>query len=478
MITKEKIITQNHNLKFGTGGFRGVIGVDFTKENIQMICQSVANIINRENLKKEIFVGYDNRFMSEQFAEFCCEVFVANGIDVSLNMSACTTPIVMYETMVGKNDYGVMLTASHNPHIYNGIKIFTKDGRDASIEDTLKIEKEFENLTSLKFVDLEDCKKQIKYVDYIEEFVDYIINNQQIPNCNDIKAVFDTKHGSSAQEIKLFCKKVGLNYKILNEKRDAFFDFALPAPNWDNVEDLKKEVVENNYNIGFALDSDGDRLAVIDENGKFIDNNIILAIVYYYLNKFQNKRGGIVKSVATSSILDILASKLGENCYEVPIGFKYTSSKLIETGAVVGGESSGGLALQNHIWGKDSLVSIALCLKILKFFNKPFSEIVEEVLNFANGYNKVFVEKQYKYSLEKKDFLKDLLLNKKILPKLTYPISKIVMKDYVKVYYTNNNWALIRFSGTEPVLRIFVENDTVDKTKQEIELWEKFLELD
>ena len=465
-------------VKFGTGGFRGVIADNFNKDNIQKICQAVANIIKKENLKKHICIGYDNRFLSEQFGYWCAQVFVGNNINVELFKNACSTPVVMYKTMQQKNDFGIMITASHNPYVYNGIKIFTTDGKDASIEATNKIEKQFKKVKKVFIADDEKCEQNIKYVDYVEEFVDYIIKNQDIGDCSKLKVVFDCKHGSTAEEIELLCKKLNIsNYKILNAKRDAFFNFTPPAPSQDNVAELVTNVTLFHADIGFALDADGDRLAVVDTNGNYLDNNTILSLVYYYFVKYENKTGDVVKNCATTALLDTLAKKFGQVCHEVPVGFKHISSNLISTNSVVGGESSGGLAIQNHIWGKDSLISIALCLKIISKLNKPFDKIVDEMLLFADNYSKVMKDKQYKYSQEKEKQIKDLLFKKMLLPELNKSFDKIVRQDYLKVFYQNGDWVLIRFSGTEPVLRIFVECDSNIECQQEISLWQDFLKL-
>ena len=172
-----------------------------------------------------------------------------------------------------------------------------------------------------------------------------------------------------------------------------------------------------------------------------------------------------------------LQKKFGYSCYEVPVGFKYISSKLIEKNAVVGGESSGGLALLNHIYGKDSLVSIALILKIISKLNKPFDEIVKEMLCFADGFSKIMRDRQYSYTKEKEAEIKNILFTSKLLPNLKHKVQKIIYEDYVKLFYENDNWALIRFSGTEPILRIFVEFDNQQDCLNEIELWEKYLKI-
>jgi len=468
------------DIKFGTGGFRGIIGDDFTKENIQNICQAICNIADRKNLKKEICIGYDNRFESEDFAKWSAEVFAGNGFRVEYFSNACTTPVVMYATKQNDNPYGVMITASHNNYMYNGIKIFIKNGIDASKLDTDEIECEFKKVKQVNTCNFDDeVNKSIFVVSYIDSFVDYIFKNQNLKDSGKgLKVIFDAKFGSSVEVIKKLADKINLtNFDIINGYRDAFFNFTLPAPNPDNVEKLRLSVLNGKADIGFALDADGDRLGVIDEKGNFIDNNFLLAVIYYYKVKYIGETGGIVKNCCTSNLCDVLAKKFGQQCYEVPVGFKYVSTKLIETNSIIGGESSGGLAVNNHIWGKDSLITISLIIKMLAQLKKPFSEILKEVLSFADNYNKKTYDKAYKFKSEQKPEILNKIFNSTNYPINSEDVLKITKTDYLKIDFKNYDWLNIRFSGTEPILRIFVETSTSSKADDYFKTWQTFLSL-
>lgn len=469
-------------IKFGTGGFRAIIGEDFTKESVQATSQAMANIMIRENKKAEICIGYDTRFMSDQFAMWASEVFAANGIKVEFMDTVTSTPVVMYVTMINDNDYGLMITASHNPYKYNGMKIFVHEGRDASVEETQKIEKELEHLKEVKTINYQDAidSGKIIKVNYIEKYVDHIIELLDLKNVGkEFNIVYDAMNGSTVDELDIFSKKIGsTKYEILNRNRDALFGFRDPAPNSDNIDLLTDKMRENRADIGFALDADGDRLAVVDENMNYIDNNYILAIAYYYFVKYLNKKGGSVKNIATSNLLDVVTEKLGYQCHEVPVGFKYVSSAISQDEAVIGGESSGGLAIIGHIWGKDSLIGIAICLKAMYDMKKSFGSILEEVKVFADNYNKVIADKKYMYSEQQKKYIDEMLFQKRLTPEHRYPLRCVAYDEYVKVYYKNGNWATIRFSGTEPILRIFVETDSDLENENLISDWEKFLKLE
>ncbi len=468
-------------INFGTGGFRAVIGEDFTKENVQLVCQAISNIILKNNKKREVCIGYDNRFMSEIYAVWCAEVFAGNGVTVELFDEATSTPVAMYASKLNGNDFGIMITASHNPYIYNGIKVFTQEGRDAGVDVTSLIEQEIDLVKEVKTIDYKvGLTKNIRLANYVESYVSNIVNTLDLKEISStLKVVFEAKHGSTVSATHLLAQKIGLtDYQIINANRDAFFSFKTPAPSVDNLQELKEKVIASGANIGFALDADGDRLAVIDEKGNYIDNNYILAIAYYFLVKYSGKSGGSVKNIATSNLLNKVTENLGYQCVEVPVGFKFVSSAIIENNAVVGGESSGGLAISGHIWGKDSLLAIAICLKAMSVMSKSFSEILQEVLYFVGGYTKVIQDKQYTFSASQKDFIDEILFKQNKLPPHRFEVEKIVCENYIKTYYKNGNWSLIRFSGTEPIIRIFAEGDTLQEANDMINDLQKFLHLE
>ena len=204
------------SINFGTGGFRAVIGEDYNKENVCLISQAICNLIKRNNKKKKVCIGYDNRFMSENFARWCAEIFVTNDIDVELCKEAVSTPVVMYATMINDNDYGVMITASHNPYIYNGVKVFVKEGRDAGITDTKEIEQEINNIKFVPSINEEKLNKII-LCDYMEQYINNIVNLLGINNVeNNLNVVYDAKYGSTVKELEMMSNKIGIkNYSII-----------------------------------------------------------------------------------------------------------------------------------------------------------------------------------------------------------------------------------------------------------------------
>lgn len=462
-------------IDFGTGGFRGVIGETFTKENIQTIAQSIANIIKRRNSTTPFVIGYDYRFMSQQAALWVAEVLAGNKIRVLLSKDATPTPAVMYMTKAMNNDFGAMITASHNPYYFNGIKVFQKEGMDADVTLTNEIEKEIQSLKSINKLTIydKDFKKYVKtksilkdYLTNIESFISPSIKGKET------RILFDAIYGTGAVSLTKIAKKFKLkNFKTIHSKHDAFFGFMLPSPNKENMLKNKNLLLKDNFDCALGLDSDGDRLGMLDEFGNYVDSNEILASLYYYLVKYRGEKGDSVKNCATSNLLDKVSEKLGFKCHEVDVGFKNISSKIKEVDALIGGESSGGLTVRNYIYGKDSTFASMLFIEMMAIMQKSVSEIIKEVRDFAN-FHHCIVEDTFSYN---ENFnIKEYLYNN--VP--SFPNAPIEIRKFgknVKYIFENDEWAILRLSGTEPVLRVFVEMETKEKTEKYLQIINQFI---
>ena len=443
-------------IKFGTGGFRGVIADDFTKENVQKIAQGLADLAEKYGWKdKPVVIGYDFRFMSDKFAEWTAEVLAANGMSVLLHSGAVSTPVVMSATKQLKSELGVMITASHNPYVFNGVKVFRKNGMDADVEFTDELEKITNAVENPRVVSLADAKKKglVKDYSHLEKYIDDIISfiDPKIKN-NNAKILFDDMFGTGRIGLKPIAERLNIKkFDIINDGRDAFFGFVAPNPTEEAMARLKTAVVENGYDFAMWTDCDADRLGVIDEKGDGVSSNEILACLYYYLVRCRGQKGDVVKNCSTSLLLDMLAEKFGFKCHEVDVGFKNVSAKIKETDALIGGESSGGLTVRDYIFGKDSTFSATLFAEMRIIMNKPVSEIVKEVEDFA-GYGYCWRESVCEvadmrvFDVLKKDDGKD------------FGAKRVhAFNNNVKYYFDDGCWALLRASGTEPLFRIAVE---------------------
>ena len=446
-------------IKFGTSGFRAIFAEDFTKENVQKVAQALCKIIKKEKSKKPVVIGYDRRFMSETFAQWIAEVLAGNKIQAKLYTTPSPSPTIFYAVQSEELDYGFIVTASHNPYKYNGIKITIKGGADANVELTKEIEKIANSQMKIKTMNVDEAKKCGLVVDY-DNTKEYLKNiskfvSKEIKD-NKLKVIFNAMHGVGADYAPLFAKMFKIKtFTVVNESEDPYFERKLPAPEEENLEKFKKDVVKGKYHIGVAVDGDADRLGVIDETGTYYDNNILMAIAYYYLVKYRGLSGDIIKNRSSSILLDKLADSLGFKCHEVPTGFKYVSAKMKEVDALFGGESSGGMSMRNYIPSKDSFFSIAIILDAMVNIKKPLSAIVQEVKESC-GYISTYISNAMPVKNKKK--LQKALLKKS--PNFSYKPKEKTTIDGTKYVFEDGSFALIRFSGTENVLRYTLEFPT------------------
>lgn len=446
-------------IKFGTSGFRAIIGDQFTKENVQKVAQALAKKIKQDKSSNPVVIGYDRRFMSDYFAKWFAEVLAGNNIQCKIYNKPVPTPTVMYTVMKEGYDYGIIMTASHNPYVYNGLKICIKGGKDAQVNLTSELEKHVNSSMRIKSIDFDTATKN-KLIVVFDNLPQYIKNIEKNISNNlkgsQIKILFNAMYGVTVESAEIFSKLLHLpNFDIINSKEDPYFNHILPCPHEESLEEFKKQVTKGRYNVGLACDADGDRIGIIDEKGEYHDCNTIMAIIYYYLIKYRNMSGDIVRTCATSTILDKLAETFGYKCHETPVGFKWVSSKMEETNALVGGESSGGCTVRNYTPTKDSMFIVALMLDAIVTINKPLSKIVKEVKAFC-GYISTYQEG----SIPVKDRKKLIKALNKQAPNFSYKPVKVLSEDGKKYIFEDGSWVTIRFSGTENLIRYYLEFPT------------------
>lgn len=469
-------------IKFGTGGWRAIIGDEFTKENIQILTKAICNKMVDEKVDHEgVVLGYDRRFLSKESMRWSAEVFAAAGIKASLINKSVPTPVVMYYVMKHKLHYGMVITASHNPAIYNGIKVFTYGGRDADERQTIEIEHYINDVTEIPVPSMpydEGIKKGlIEEIYPLNEYLDSIIKNIDMEAIRErgLRIALDPMYGVSETSLKTILLTARCDVETIHEYHDTLFGGKLPAPNSETIKDLQLYVTSYNYDLGIATDGDADRLGIVDDTGRFLHPNDILVLLYYYLIKYKKWKGPVVRNICTTHMLDIEAKSFGEECYEVPVGFKYISSKMQDTNAVLGGESSGGLTVRGHIHGKDGVYAATLLVEMIAVTGKKLSELYKEIISeFGELYME---ERSYSFTQEKKEEIHKSLLVDKKLPGLPYEIDKVSYLDGCKVYFKDGGWVCARFSGTEPLLRIFCEMKNKEDAIKVCEIFEKELKL-
>ena len=469
-------------IKFGTGGFRAIIGDEFTKHNVQQLARAVARKMKDEKIKDmSLVLGYDRRFLSREASIWVAEVFAYEGIRVLLIDKPVPTPMIMFEVKRLNLNYGMCITASHNPALYNGVKLFIKGGRDADEITTKAIEKYIADLEieEVKAIDFQEAleEKLVEPHNPFNEYIDEILSQIYVEKIREagLRIALDPMYGVSQTSLRTILMTARCELDVINERHDTLFGGKLPTPNAANLRTLQNYVIDGHYDMGIATDGDADRLGVIDNNGRFLHPNDILVILYYYLVKYKGWKGPAVRNIATTHLLDRVAESFHEECYEVPVGFKHISSKMVETDAIIGGESSGGLTVKGHIQGKDGVYAASLLTEMIAVTGKDLSEIYEDI---CNEYGLLYmVEKDYELTQRRKEvLLKSIMVHKKAI-EFPYEIEKVSYMDGYKVYFKNGGWIIIRFSGTEPVLRVFVEMDSEQKAQEISSLVEKVLNL-
>lgn len=454
-------------IKFGTGGWRAVIGDDFNKANVRLAAQGLCDYMAEENKKElPVMIGYDRRFLSESAAKWIAEVLAGNGVKTWFMRRSTPTPMVMFTVKNEKLHFGIEVTASHNPYDYNGIKFFTEEGRDASVESTKRVEELIEKAV-VKSVPFEEAVAAgtITYVKApFNNFIDSILSRLDVETIKnaDLRVLFDSMHGSATHPMLTMLYNTRVTVDTMNTNKDAYFGGKMPAPNYLLSVELRNKVVSEGYDLGIEVDGDGDRLAIIDGEGNYIEANQILVMLYYYLHEYRGWKGPVVRNFATTHMLDAVAESFGEKCYEVPVGFKHISSKLDETDAVLGGESSGGLTVRGHIFGKDSIYATGLFVEMACAIGKTIGEFWKEL---EAKYGKFAMqEDNLRFSEDQKSRIEKVLVTDKIIPDFkSKRVKKVGYSDGVKFYFTDDSFVICRFSGTEPLLRIFAEG----KTKEE-----------
>ncbi|WP_042143651.1 phosphoglucomutase/phosphomannomutase family protein [Paucisalibacillus sp. EB02] len=469
-------------IRFGTGGWRDVIGENFTFDNVRKFSQGIANQVlqNRKQSQRSIVIGYDNRFMAEEFAKASAEVFAANNIRVILLTPSVPTPLVNFVTIEENAAAGLTFTASHNPYIYNGIKYVREGGLPATEDITSELER------AINVIQIDEVKR-VNYnralennlvlrKNYTNEFITFIesqINMELIKQAN-ISVLYDPMFGTGVNSLLTLLVDSRTKVKIIHDKADPLFGGRVPAPTESSLWRLTGMMKEGQYDIGIATDGDGDRIAIIDEKGCYVDANEILTLLYYYLIEYKGIKGNVVRNISTTHLLDDIAEHYGFECIEKPVGFKHIAEGMLQSNAIIGGESSGGITIKGHLLEKDAILSAGILLEMLAHTKKPLSEIRQEINGkFGKRY---FKEYNYSYEAEYKEYLKSVISHTPAEEIRQGDLLEYKTYDGVKWEWADDTWCLVRFSGTEPVLRIMVESPADDKIEEIIQNVLKIIE--
>ncbi|MBD3228708.1 MAG: phosphoglucomutase/phosphomannomutase family protein [Candidatus Lokiarchaeota archaeon] len=470
------------SIEFGTDGWRSRMDKDFNQENIRIVGKAISNYLKNNKLaSKSIIIGYDTRKNSRAFAEEVTRVLIGNGIPVKLTVSDVPTPVVAYSILHFNTGGGVMITASHNPPKYNGIKFIPYYASPAMPEITDKLMNEIDKIVKNREVkNIKKFQKKLSESDLyqaydpLELYIEDVLNKLNIEKIkkNNYKVVIDPLYGTARNYLEPILKRLKCDVYKIHSEVDPNFGGRMPNPNQEILKDLSDLVIVNDADIGMACDGDGDRSGIIDGNGKFIDANNLFAMLFkYYID--QGFKGNSVRTVSTTHLIDRIAEDYDLEVHETPVGSKYIGLYMREKNLIIGGESSGGLMFRGHIPEKDGIFTNMKVLEMMAYYNKNLSTLYEELID---NYGEIYFKLE---NIECKNELKDKVLDKlsDILPErfAGLEVVKKIDIDGFKFILEDNSWLLIRKSGTEPLLRLYCESQNQKKLKILVDEGTKFL---
>lgn len=464
---------QANHISFGTDGFRGVIARDFTYDVVRKTAQGMADYIAYKYMRTEkpsVAVGYDRRFMSDLFAKTLAEVLAANGLDVTLSSTPLATPAISLLTTKGFG-LGVIITASHNKHNYNGIKV-KQNGRSAPPSVTAEIENYV-----VKAVPMKPSGEPLKMKDFRPAYVEYL--NSKVPAAKLLAklsgpVVMDFMHGVGAETAsELFNSK---NIVKLRDRHDPLFGGMAPEPVEKNLAELVAEVKKRKALFGAALDGDADRFALVSDKGQYMTPCQTAPLLLEYLLSKGQFKGKIVQAVSMGYLTKRIARAASLAFDEVPVGFKYIAEKMLSEDVTFGVEESGGYAWKGNLPERDGALTALFVMEMVAKTGKSVSALYAEI---EKKYGKSFFTRR-DFNLEKAIPNKHsfAVKIKKKLPKLLlgHKITETNTIDGLKIVLDNDWWVLMRPSGTEPLLRTYAETDSQENTRKLLDLAFKFVE--
>ena len=458
-------------IKFGTDGWRAVIAEDFTFDNVRVCAQATADYLNQSGLaSRGLVIGYDTRFASEDFAAAVAEVAAGNGIKAYLCKKATPTPVISYGTMARGAGGAVIITASHNPGSWNGFKIKTQNGTSVPPEVTTEVEKNIARLSrnGIKRVPIGDSVKLglVEHVDLDSVYFEQMGKLVDLKGLSSkkMKIVVDPMHGAGMNYLQSLLSGGALEVKQIAADRNPLFpDMERPEPIAGNLLALSAAVRAEKASVGLATDGDADRVGAVDENGMFLTTLQMYSLLCLYLLDVRKERGLIVRTITTSVMLDRLGEIYGVPVRETPVGFTWVAPIMMKENAMIGGEESGGYGFRGHVVERDGILASLYFLDFMARTGKKPSELL------AYLYSKVgphyFDRLDVKFPEAQRQAIVNRVSTHEPKELEGVKVLRIDTFDGFRFVLADTSWLLIRFSGTEPLLRIYAESSTPDRVQ-------------
>ncbi len=454
-------------IKFGTDGWRGIIAEDFTFANARVVAQAIARYVVRgEDPRKGVIVGFDHRYASDTVAQVVAEVVSSTGTPVWLCDKPCPTPAVSQLVRERKAAGGLVITASHNPYRWNGIKYKASYGSSALPSIVAQIEKE---LAFVQSSDIPPLPPQPKLIQPLEPRAPYLNTLEKLVDWDRIRKanfrfVSDAMYGSAAGLLPELFRRNGVPCDEIRGTRDPRFGGVHPEPIEPHIRPLGDAVVAGKYHAGFAADGDGDRIGAIDRDGSFVNPHQIFALLVWHLAGMRNLPGEIAKTFSVTKLIDKLAAKLDRKLHEVPIGFKYICELMLEQNILIGGEESGGIGFSLYLPERDATVSALFLAELMAWHGKSLGELLAALHTEFGEHHYGRIDLDVKPGQKEKAI--DYFSDGKCKELLNLSVTRRENLDGIKLYLADVGWVMVRASGTENLLRVYSETNKIETTRR------------
>ena len=445
-------------IRFGTDGWRAIIAEDFTFANARIVANAIARyVIRSEDARQGVIIGYDHRFASDTVAAAVADVISASGTPVWLTDKPCPTPAVSLLVRQRQAAGGLIITASHNPYRWNGIKYKASYGSSALPSIVAQIEHELDLANHRDTPPLPPRKDLINtldprapYLDALEKLVDW----DRLRKAN-FRLIADPMHGSSAGLLRELFTRNNIHCDEIRGTRDPRFGGAHPEPIEPHVQPLRDAVLAGKYDAGFCADGDGDRIGAIDRDGSFLNPHQLFALLVWHLAGTRNLPGDIAKTFSVTKLIDKIAAKFGRTLHEVPIGFKYICELMLERNILAGGEESGGFGTSLYLPERDATVSALFLAELMAWHGKTLGQLLTALHNEFGEYHYGRIDLDVEPEQKQKAIAR--FSDAAFTHILEWPITRREDMDGIKIYLGDIGWVMVRASGTENLLRVYSE---------------------
>jgi phosphomannomutase len=473
------------DIKFGTDGWRAIIADDFTYDSVRIATQGIAQyLVSRPN--PAAIVGYDTRFSSDLFAREVSQVLAANGVKVHLIDAPAPTQVSTYAILDKKVSGGLIITASHNPYYFSGLKYKPEYAGSASPQVTNRLEEEIQKVLRggrVKQVRF-DTAGQDGRIEIFDPKPAYIGQIGRLVNLDRIKAaglriLHEPMYGASQGYVRALLEGGKTTVEEIHRERNPGFGGMHPEPIAQWMPEAMALMRTGRFDLGIANDGDADRVGIIDDKGQFINQLQVMALLMMYLVEKRGWKGDVVRSLTSTSMADRLGERFGVTVHEMPVGFKYLGPKMMEVNGILAGEESGGFAFRGHIPERDGVLSGMMFADMIVDYGRPLSKILEHLIELVGPHfyarHDIHLDRQ-EYPAKRQEIYGRLQQN---MP-TELAGSRIVKSrtdDGFKFYFEDGSWVLIRFSGTEPLIRVYSEARSKDRVEQLLSALEESLGL-